>query len=256
MHSRYSTGGSLLRLFSLMTRRSIPRSFAYGLPRASTCISVAFRISPIEPIVLSLCSLVKITAAPISAAMAARSAFMPTESASRSSTTFPAPKNSGTSYPENLPSDSTSPDPAGGTSGSARRHAIPQSYAASRFADRPAFPGTTTAAAPALATASPTSGIFSSWRLSTKSARERAAEMSAGSWVSTASGPSISARDENAADTCSGVASNPNPRSTISAPLLKNSRTMAGRSAALCASMISAKTFILDPPPIFTPLAE
>ncbi|OPY41726.1 MAG: hypothetical protein A4E42_01738 [Methanoregulaceae archaeon PtaU1.Bin222] len=162
IHSLYSTGGSLLLRFSLMTRRLMPRSFAYGLPIASTCISVALRISLTEPFVLSLCSLVKITAAPSSAAIAARSAFMPTESASRSSTTFPAPKKSGSPYPEKCARDSTRPDPAGGMSGSARRHSIPRFLAIARFDGSPAFPGTTTAATPAKATASPTRGMFSS----------------------------------------------------------------------------------------------
>ncbi|OPX71414.1 MAG: hypothetical protein A4E36_00058 [Methanoregulaceae archaeon PtaB.Bin009] len=88
------------------------------------------------------------------------------------------------------------------------------------------------------------------------SALGNAAAISAGSCVSTESGPSISSRAEKAERTWSNVASNPNPRSTISAPREKRASTLARRSGTRCASMISARTFMREPPPIFTPLTE
>ncbi len=94
--NRTQAGGSRRRRFSLSTRRSIPRSLGKGRSPASTIISVARRISRIDPFVLSECSLVKMTDAPHSAAIPARRAFIPIESASNSSTTLPAPKKSGT----------------------------------------------------------------------------------------------------------------------------------------------------------------
>jgi len=130
---------------------------------------------------------------------------------------------------------------------------IPKSSACLIFDSRPAFPGTITAAHPAFATSLPISFIFSSWRERMRSARKSAAAMRAGSWESMASGLSRSASWEKTARTSSGHASNPNPRSTISAPLSKKSLTFCLISGVRWASIISARTFILVFPPIFTP---
>ena len=97
----------------------------------------------------------------------------------------------------------------------------------------------------------PITGIFVSCRLRTRSARKSAARISAGSCESTARGRSISASREKTRVTSSGVASNPKPRSTISAPSAKNRSVTTRRSSFRCASMISASTFILEVPPIF-----
>ncbi len=192
MTSEYSSGGSLLRLFSFMRNRSIPRSFGYGRPSIRAIIPVAVRISAIHPAVLSLCSLQKITDAPVSQAIPARRAHMPTESASQSSMTFPAPKKRGQPGSVKPESDCTSPEPQGWRTGSAITLVIPHAPASRMFERSPASPGTITAPHPACATFSPTMGMFSSCRERIRSALKSDASMRAGSWVSAASGPLIS----------------------------------------------------------------
>ena len=179
---------------------------------------------------------------------------MPGESASRSSTTFPAPKKRG--YRDFLKffSEATSPEPTGWRSGSAMMHRIPARFASAMFFASVLRPGTTTAAAPASATSFPTCGIFSSCRLRMISARTECCPDQFRVLRISGKRPVDPVKFGKDPPDIRGCCIEPEPE-------IHDICTRRKRTARPCprilscrwASMISARTFIRDPPPIFTP---